>query len=113
MGRFTNMAQHYMNPDDESKTHRLPNIETLQAYYGYCDECGSLGIEIAAPVKDMRKACEDWECKQEEATILLDKKGWFYWYCLPGCMPDSESFGPFETEEEAIKDARGGDTLFN
>lgn len=30
----------------------------------------------------------------------------FYWaYCQPGCIPDSEFFGPFKTEEEAEKDA--------
>ena len=30
---------------------------------------------------------------------------WFYWFCLPGCMPDSEPFGPFETETDALEDA--------
>lgn len=106
------MSQHYMNPEDAANPHRLPNIETFQAAYGYCDECGSLGMEIAAPVKGMRRACDDWECKQEEATVLLESFGWFYWYCMPGCMPDSESFGPFESEAEALKDARGGDVQF-
>jgi hypothetical protein len=23
--------------------------------------------------------------------------GWFYWYCFPGCLPDSEAIGPFAT----------------
>ncbi len=31
--------------------------------------------------------------------------GWFYHYCLPGCLPDSSPFGPFETRSEAIADA--------
>ena len=34
--------------------------------------------------------------------------GWFYWFCFPGCLPDSEPKGPFETEAEALADARGG-----
>ena len=25
-------------------------------------------------------------------------EGWYYWYCLPGCLPDSSPIGPFETE---------------
>ena len=30
----------------------------------------------------------------------------FYWHaCFPGCLPDGEPCGPFETEEEAIQDA--------
>jgi len=32
--------------------------------------------------------------------------GWYYWYCFPGCLPDSDLFGPFATEEEAITEAR-------
>ena len=32
--------------------------------------------------------------------------GWYFWFCLPGCMPDSEPVGPFETEEDAIADCR-------
>ena len=27
-------------------------------------------------------------------------EGWYYWYCLPECLPDSSPIGPFETEEE-------------
>ena len=26
---------------------------------------------------------------------------WYYWYCFPGCMPDSEMTGPFPTIENA------------
>jgi hypothetical protein len=32
--------------------------------------------------------------------------GWYYWPCLPGCMPDSDPIGPFATEQEAIDDIR-------
>lgn len=32
--------------------------------------------------------------------------GWYYWFCLPGCLPDSEPIGPFATEAEALADAR-------
>lgn len=27
--------------------------------------------------------------------------GWYYWYCFPGCRPDTEPIGPFESEAEA------------
>jgi hypothetical protein len=27
--------------------------------------------------------------------------GWFYWFCMPGCMPDSAPYGPFDSAEEA------------
>lgn len=30
--------------------------------------------------------------------------GWYWWACWPGCMPDGEAHGPFETEQAAIDD---------
>lgn len=32
--------------------------------------------------------------------------GWYWRYCTPGYMPDGKPSGPFDTEEEAIADAR-------
>ena len=32
--------------------------------------------------------------------------GFYWWPCFPGCIPDSDPIGPFETEEEAIRDAQ-------
>ena len=32
--------------------------------------------------------------------------GYYWWPCSPGCSPDGDAIGPFETEEEAIDDAR-------
>ena len=43
----------------------------------------------------------------DEYTIT--ESGWYYWFCFPGCMPDSEAIGPFATEQEAKADAQGGD----
>lgn len=39
---------------------------------------------------------------------LLDE-GWYYWACFPGCMPDGNPTGPFETEAEAIADGQSSD----
>ena len=33
--------------------------------------------------------------------------GWYWWACFPGCIPDGEPSGPFETESAAIEDAQG------
>lgn len=32
--------------------------------------------------------------------------GWYWWACLPGCLPDGEPCGPFKTAAEAIADAQ-------
>jgi hypothetical protein len=31
--------------------------------------------------------------------------GWFWWACLPGCLPDAEPHGPFPTSYRAYRDA--------
>jgi hypothetical protein len=31
--------------------------------------------------------------------------GWYFQACFPGCLPDGEAIGPFETESEAIEAA--------
>lgn len=74
------MAYHYQKEGDKDNSRSLPNIETF-----YLDD------------KEKREALKSDD---------LMEKGWYYWYCLPGCMPDSEAIGPFETEEEALEDAR-------
>lgn len=35
------------------------------------------------------------------------KRGWYWWACFPGCLPDGEPTGPFKSEDEAIRDAQG------
>jgi len=36
---------------------------------------------------------------------LPDLAGWYWQACFPGCMPDGDPIGPFETEQDAITDA--------
>jgi hypothetical protein len=40
-----------------------------------------------------------------------DAKGWYYCYCFPGCLPDSDPVGPFDTEEAALADLREADMI--
>lgn len=35
------------------------------------------------------------------------KRGWYWWACFPGCLPDGEPNGPFDTREAALADAEG------
>jgi hypothetical protein len=36
------------------------------------------------------------------------KDNWFWWSCLPGCLPDGDKTGPFKTWKEAFNDADPG-----
>ncbi len=75
------MTQAYSDPSRESDEHALPDIECF-----YNDEHRPDHI------------------RGEEGERM--PSGYYYWYCFPGCLPDSEAYGPFDTEELAIKDAQ-------
>jgi len=36
----------------------------------------------------------------------FDGPGWYFWFCSPGCLPDSDPFGPYESETDAQNAAR-------
>lgn len=33
--------------------------------------------------------------------------GWYWQACFPGCLPDDDAIGPFDSYEAAVMDARG------
>ena len=97
------MPQHYMDPSNANDPHRLPNILTMLVAYAYCGDCGSL---VLSETGAKRERCQEPGCDDNPDGAEVNKVAWFYWFCLPGCLPDSEPVGPFETEEAALADAR-------
>jgi len=76
------MTQVYSDPSRESEPTALPNVEV---WYHW-------------PDSNPRIAEDD---------VMRDQDpGWYYWFCLPGCLPDSDPIGPFDSEQEAIADAQ-------
>lgn len=71
------MPQAYSDPERENDPHALPDVEVFHST-DYPDTPG-----------------ED----------QLDD-GWYWWSCFPGCLPDDEPHGPFDTEEDALADAQ-------
>ena len=55
-----------------------------------------------------------WQADRLQVTALTELPaidqaaqaiaGFYWWTCAPGCLPDSEAVGPFETREEAEED---------
>jgi hypothetical protein len=35
----------------------------------------------------------------------LVKPGWYWWACSPGCVPDSDAYGPFASSRQALENA--------
>ena len=80
------MSQIYTDETREDEPNTLPNAEVF-----YVSQ-----MEVNYNLQNIDHA--------DEYTIT--EAGWYWWSCFPGCLPDSDSIGPFETEQEAINDAR-------
>jgi hypothetical protein len=48
------------------------------------------------------------ECSKECSATDTGKDAWFYWTCLPGCLPEGDANGPYDTEAEALAAATEG-----
>ena len=75
-----------------------------------CSDCAAAadpwtipsGIEVFYRTKKENRA-DGWTDSDGEPLGA----GWFWWSCFPGCLPDSDPFGPFDSELEAIEDSKG------
>lgn len=69
------------------------------------DEYGS--FEVFYLDIDLR---DEWNRESLEVTRGYQDPytcGWYWWSCFPGCLPDGDPLGPFNTSTLAWKDARG------
>lgn len=48
-----------------------------------------------------RMSFEDWA---NEYGVAM-RAGYYWWTCCPGCLPDSDAFGPFTSATRAAEDA--------
>ena len=108
------MSYEYVPQKLASDRWSLPNVEIFSApiYRVSCDQCRRDDDE------NHTNACV--ECEHEAILLPLEPKehdapiraektervGFWYWYCFPGCMPDSSAYGPFDSYDAALADAR-------
>jgi len=93
----TSDAMPYYTNDPESYPHTAPSIHVQTFHMG---------------VEEFTKADPDsWMALRvsETETEAADLAGWYWWACLPGCMPDGEAEGPFKHERAALEASRGMD----
>jgi len=96
------MTYAYSDPEREDNLYALPNIEIWSepARTVGC-RCGDYEI----PLSFEEPVCPSCDGDVEFTEIGTVDKCWF-WFCFPGCLPDSNVFGPFDSEEEALEEAR-------
>jgi hypothetical protein len=104
------MSQAYSNPTRENDPHALPDIEVFQL----------TATEVAGMDEDLiheymregeyRLAGMNGRVREKmlDEMVLAEgiKGGWFWWMCFPGCIPDGDPVGPFDTHAEALADAQ-------
>jgi hypothetical protein len=89
--------QTYSDPTRVTDAYALPDVEVFENQYQLC-ECGHVNFMTFG------KHDECPECNGTDE--FTEGTGWFWQSCFPGCLPDSDPFGPFDTEAEAIADAQ-------
>ena len=78
--------QIYSDPTRADDPTALPDCEVFYM------SAGELSCDVAGDVPD------------DECEPALP--GWYWWPCFPGCLPDGDPVGPFDTEAMAIADAQ-------
>ena len=97
--------QAYSDASRESDAYALPDIEVFQLTAAEVAETMEDDMHEFMRRHEFRLASMNGRTREKMIDAMIDELGieggWFYWFCLPGCMPDSEPFGPFATAEEA------------
>ncbi len=95
--------QAYSNPSRESDPYSLPDVEVFfveEGEWAIHKRYGEMTLANMLPTGETIGDSDEDEWESVSA-------GWFWQTCFPGCLPDGEPNGPFETEAEALEDARG------
>lgn len=98
------MSQQYSDPKRAKEANALPDVEIFEVKAGewYVDEDGE---RVDPSEVESYEHPEQGTCYQVKATRMAVepcKAGWYWWFCFPGCLPDSEPSGPFKTENAAL-----------
>jgi hypothetical protein len=92
----------YTDKTREQEPWALPNAEVFELTQQDFIRASEGSCQAIRMKEEMETAGGNFEAAANLA-------GWYWWPCFPGCMPEAEPFGPFETEAEAVADARQQD----
>lgn len=99
--------QAYSDPKRASDPYSLPDVEVFTANIMRCPVCSAEYPETDQGDTSYRNTNDETTCCNGKSLVRHESAYW-YWFCLPGCMPDSDPMGPFATREEALADAQEG-----
>lgn len=100
----------YSDPSRESEKYALPDVEIFQLTAAEVAERDEDTLYEFMKRHEFRLASMNGKAREAMLDAIVEENGitggWFWWTCFPGCMPDSDAFGPFATADEARKDAQ-------
>lgn len=70
------------------------------------DNCGDTSEVPGTGLQGSWEECPS--CGGKVTSKLTGRKGWWWWTCLPGCLPDSDVSGPHDSALDALRDATDG-----
>lgn len=104
------MPQGYSNPERETDPHALPDIETFELTAHEVAERDEDMMWEYMKRREYRLASMNSKVREKMLDAMVQENGieggWFYWYCFPGCLPDSQAIGPFKSCKEALNAAQ-------
>ena len=102
------MSYRYLDEKRSEDANSLPDVEVWEDYVDEL-ECSCGVYDIPGCVTDAVGAEECYcpSCAKPAISVERTKRnGWFFQYGMPGYLPDSSPWGPYETEDEALEEAR-------
>jgi hypothetical protein len=104
------MSQHYSNPERESNPTALPDIEVFELTAIEAAALDEDAVYEYSKRHEYRLASMNSTVQAMMLGAIVDEQGitggWFYWYCFPGCLPDSPAMGPYDSRAEALTAAQ-------
>jgi hypothetical protein len=102
--------QVYSNPEREQDTYALPDVEVFQLTAREAAELDEDAVYEFSRRYEFRLAGMNSRTREAMFDAMIEEcgitGGWYYWYCFPGCMPESSPFGPYATADEARQAAQ-------
>ena len=74
------------------------------SYYEFASDSGTGFGSLEVFYSDLAGVRMPSDPAGETETV---EPGWYWWPCFPGCLPDSDPVGPYQSERDAVIDAGG------
>lgn len=104
------MSYYYSDPSREDDAHALPDVWITELTAEEVAEHQEDEIHSLMRRPEFRLASMNSRVREKLIETLIAEEGitggWCWYYCFPGCMPDSGPNGPFATHDEALADMR-------